>query len=73
MKGNTALIKACELGHVETARALLDHGAAVDYQNKVFKFYFIRSLVTSLRDYSTANQLFNVQETLVRKSVRKCY
>ena len=35
MKGNTALIKACELGHVETARVLLDHGAAVDYQNKV--------------------------------------
>jgi ankyrin repeat protein len=33
--GNTALIEACERGHVETARVLLDHGAATDYRNKV--------------------------------------
>ena len=28
--GRTALIKACERGHAETARLLIDHGAAVD-------------------------------------------
>ena len=33
--GNTALIKACYGGHVETARVLLDHGADVDHQNNV--------------------------------------
>ena len=33
--GDTALIKACEHGHVETARVLLDHGANVDHQNIV--------------------------------------
>jgi ankyrin repeat protein len=36
--GNTALIMACQRGHVETARVLLDHGAATDYQNKVNSF-----------------------------------
>ena len=36
--GDTALIKACQGGHVETARVLLDHGANVDYQNKVKKY-----------------------------------
>jgi ankyrin repeat protein len=35
MYGNTPLINACRRGHVETARVLLDHGANVDYQNKV--------------------------------------
>jgi ankyrin repeat protein len=38
--GDTALINACQGGHIETARVLLDHGANVDYQNKVFGFYF---------------------------------
>jgi ankyrin repeat protein len=33
--GNTPLIMTCQCGHVETARVLLDHGAVVDYQNKV--------------------------------------
>ncbi len=33
--GNTALIMTCERGCVETARVLLDHGANVDYRNKV--------------------------------------
>ena len=33
--GDTALIKACQGGHVETARLLLDHGANMDHQNKV--------------------------------------
>ena len=33
--GNTALMRACQLGHVETARVLLDHGANMDYQNNV--------------------------------------
>jgi hypothetical protein len=37
-KGNTALIKTGERGHIETARILLDHGADMDYQNKV-KFF----------------------------------
>ena len=35
MIGNTALIRACQGGHVETARVLLDHGAVVDHQNNV--------------------------------------
>ena len=35
MNGNTGLIKACGCGHVETARILLEHGAVVDYRNKV--------------------------------------
>ena len=34
-EGNTALIQACQGGHVKTARVLLDHGANVNYQNKV--------------------------------------
>jgi ankyrin repeat protein len=36
--GDTPLIKACQRGHVETARVLLDHGAVVDCQNKVKSF-----------------------------------
>ena len=31
----TALMITCENGDAETARVLLDHGATVDYQNKV--------------------------------------
>ena len=33
--GDTALIQACQYGHVETARVLLDHGANFDHQNNV--------------------------------------
>jgi ankyrin repeat protein len=33
--GNTPLIQACQRGHIETARVLLDHGAARDHCNKV--------------------------------------
>jgi ankyrin repeat protein len=33
--GDTPLITACQCGHVETARVLLDHGANVDQQNNV--------------------------------------
>ena len=33
--GNTALIEACRGGHAEAASVLLDHGANIDYQNKV--------------------------------------
>ena len=32
---NTALMKACERGHADTVRVLLDHGASVNQQNKV--------------------------------------
>ena len=35
--GNRALIRACLIGDIEAARILLDHGANVDYQNKVIK------------------------------------
>ena len=42
--GNTALSRACACGHVETARVLLDHGANVDYQNKVAKLSLILKL-----------------------------
>ena len=33
--GNTALILACQCGHVETARILLDSGTNIDHQNNV--------------------------------------
>ena len=33
--GNTALIEACEGGHVETARMLLDYGTNIDHQTNV--------------------------------------
>jgi ankyrin repeat protein len=36
---NTALIIACDRGRIETAKVLLDHGAYVNQQNKVFEFY----------------------------------
>ena len=32
---NRALIEACEDGHIETARVLLDQGAEVNYQDEV--------------------------------------
>ena len=35
--GDAALIGACQGGHVETARVLLDYGANVDLQNNVRK------------------------------------
>ena len=31
----TALGIACQEGHIEVARLLIDHGAAIDYRNKV--------------------------------------
>lgn len=33
--GDTALIEACDGGHVGTATLLIDYGARVDYKNKV--------------------------------------
>ena len=33
--GGTALVAACQEGHVHVARLLIDKGAAIDYQNKV--------------------------------------
>ena len=33
--GDTALIEACDGGHVDTAALLIDYGARVDYKNKV--------------------------------------
>ena len=33
--GDTALIKACDSGYVETARILIDHGANIEHQNDV--------------------------------------
>ena len=36
--GETPLIRACACGHVEIARVLLEYGAYVDYQKKVFEF-----------------------------------
>ena len=41
MNGNTGLIKACGCGHIETAKVLLEHGAVVDYQNKVIPVIII--------------------------------
>ena len=33
--GFTALGAACQQGHVDVARLLIERGAAIDYQNKV--------------------------------------
>ena len=33
--GDTALMEACDAGHVDTAALLIDKGARVDYKNKV--------------------------------------
>ena len=33
--GATALVVACERGHVDVARLLIERGAVIDYQNKV--------------------------------------
>jgi ankyrin repeat protein len=38
--GDIALINSCQGGHVETARVLLDHGAATDHRNKVYFYAF---------------------------------
>jgi ankyrin repeat protein len=42
--GNAALSRACVDGYVETARVLLDHGAYVDQQNKVFMCFNLINL-----------------------------
>ena len=34
-EGSTALSIACQHGRGETAEVLLDHGAAIDYQDRV--------------------------------------
>ena len=33
--GFTALMVACQEGHVDVTQLLIDRGAAIDYQNKV--------------------------------------
>ena len=38
--GLTALIRACESGHVEVAKALLEKGAAPDLKDGVSKAYY---------------------------------
>ena len=35
LDGGTALSVACQGGHTETAKVLLDKGAIIDYQNEV--------------------------------------
>ena len=35
-EGNSLLCVACENGQAETTRVLLDHGAIIDHQNKVY-------------------------------------
>ena len=39
--GETALIQACAKGHVNIATLLLQHGAVVNYQDKVRLLYCI--------------------------------
>ena len=46
--GNTALIKACRYGHVETAKVLLDHGANVEHQNNVSIKGFVSQMLSYL-------------------------
>ena len=48
VNGNTALMEACQRGHVETAMVLLDHGAIVDQQNKVKEILIIHVLASSM-------------------------
>ena len=61
--GNTALIKACEHGHIETARVLLDHGAVVDYQNKV-KFFYTHWMIPTSITVTCQQFLFDIVEGL---------
>ena len=37
--GDTALIEACDGGHMAVAALLIDKGARVNYKNKVSKFF----------------------------------
>jgi ankyrin repeat protein len=39
VNGNTPLIDAYQRGLVETARVLLDHGAATDYRNNKVNYF----------------------------------
>ena len=44
-KGVTALIAAAEEGHTSIVKILVDHGAAVDIQNKVASYsHFVCSM-----------------------------
>ena len=50
--GDTALIAASELGHIECATVLLKHRADVNYQNKVRLLYECRCAIEcGERDY----------------------
>jgi ankyrin repeat protein len=44
--GSTALSLACVAGYVETATVLLEYGAYVDQQNKVFGYRVHMNLLT---------------------------
>ena len=41
--GDTALIEACDGGHVAVAALLIDKGARVNYKNKVSKLHYFAS------------------------------
>ena len=40
---STPLIAASDENHIEVARFLIDRGASIDYQNKVFDILFLFS------------------------------
>ena len=46
--GDTALVKAAEKGHTSTVKILVEHGAAVDIQNKVTILYASHAQVIDL-------------------------
>ena len=69
-RGNSALIEACQGGHVETARILLDHGANLHYQNGVLTFDLLMLVIDlAAMLYSLANQLSCMHALLVRPDV----
>ena len=45
--GNTALSRASGGGHAEIAKVLLEHGAYVDYRNKVHLFIIFDNIADS--------------------------
>ena len=69
--GNTSLIGACECGHFETARALLDHGTNMNHQNKVKSFTLQQSnlkysvIIVGRRDYHNFDNLNNIVDGLL--------
>lgn len=60
-KGWTPLMAACNLGHLETASVLLDHGASTSASTRSFFFFFFL-LITDL--LSSSSFIISLQTSL---------